>query len=112
MAVVHTGNGSRNSEVYLVNIVLPNGVGFAHVRVTKGDMSADTHLLIGMDIISQGDFAITHKDDKTCFTFRCPSTEHIDFVKGTPAHAAPKQGRNDKCACGSQKKFKHCCGKN
>ena len=24
---------------------------------------------------------------------------------------APKVGRNDKCPCGSGKKFKHCCGK-
>ena len=110
MAVVHTGNGSRNSEVYLVNIILPNKVGFANVRVTKGDMSPDTHLLIGMDIIGQSDFAITNKGGKTCFSFRCPSTEHIDFT--APVHAPPRQGRNEKCACGSGKKFKHCCGKN
>lgn len=27
-----------------------------------------------------------------------------------PVQAAPKQGRNDPCACGSGKKFKRCCG--
>ncbi len=112
MAIVHTGNGSRNSEVYLVNILLPNGVGCANVRVTKGDMSPDTHLLIGMDIIGEGDFAVTNKDGKTCFTFRCPSLERIDFVTPKPVHVIPRQGRNEKCACGSGKKFKHCCGKN
>ncbi|MCU0782769.1 MAG: retroviral-like aspartic protease family protein [Verrucomicrobia bacterium] len=111
MAIVHTGNGSRNSEVYFVNIILPNGVRCSNVRVTKGDMAQDTHLLIGMDIIGVGDFAVTHKDGKTCFSFRCPSTERIDFVKPQPIHSAPKQARNDKCACGSGKKFKHCCGK-
>ena len=27
-----------------------------------------------------------------------------------PTRVAPKQGRNEKCACGSGKKFKRCCG--
>lgn len=111
MTIVHTGNGSRNSEVYFVNILLPNRVRFAHIRATKGDMSPQTHLLIGMDIISQGDFAITNKGDQTCFSFRCPSAERIDFVKSQPIHSSSRQGRNERCACGSGKKFKHCCGK-
>lgn len=110
MRIVHTGNGTRNSEVYFVNIVLPNGVGFANVSVTKGDMAPDTHLLIGMDIIAQGDFVVTNKEGKTCFSFRCPSTERIDFVKAHPVVVPHEQGRNEKCACGSGKKYKHCCG--
>ena len=36
--------------------------------------------LIGMDIISQGDFSISNKDKKTTFSFRFPSYEEIDFV--------------------------------
>jgi predicted aspartyl protease len=109
MAQVHTANGIRNSEVYLINIALPNGVGFAAGRVTKADMGS-TDVLIGMDIISQGDFAVTNKDGKTCFSFRCPSSTTIDFSKTEPAHSN-KQGRNEKCACGSGEKFKKCCGK-
>lgn len=34
-----------------------------------------------MDIINKGDFAITHPDGKTKFTFRYPSQADIDFVK-------------------------------
>jgi SEC-C motif-containing protein len=34
-----------------------------------------------------------------------------DIVPTTIVRSAPKQGRNDPCACGSGKKFKHCCGK-
>jgi preprotein translocase subunit SecA len=29
----------------------------------------------------------------------------------TTVHAAGKLGRNDKCPCGSEKKYKHCHGK-
>jgi hypothetical protein len=76
-------NGEHVSETYYVSIGLPNGVGFSSVRVTKGNiLSAD--VLIGMDIISHGDFALTHFADKTCFSFRFPSIEKIDFNERTP----------------------------
>lgn len=63
----------------LVNIYLPNEVAFAGVRVTKGVLG-DVDLLIGMDIISQGDFSVTCPQGKTKFSFRLPSQANIDFV--------------------------------
>ena len=36
---------------------------------------------IGMDIISQGDFAVSNFNGTTVFTFRPPSKATIDFVK-------------------------------
>jgi len=114
MVMVHTAGGECMSEVYLVSIILPNQVGFPNVKVTKGNMIS-AEMLIGMDIISQGDFAVTHKDGKTCFSFRVPSMERIDFVQAAsvhgPAKSVPRVGRNDPCPCGSGKKFKKCCGK-
>lgn len=38
----------------------------------------------------------------------------LDMKKKTPLTdwaKSVKQGRNEKCACGSGKKYKHCCGK-
>ena len=32
------------------------------------------------------------------------------FVDGEAIEATPKVGRNDPCPCGSQRKFKRCCG--
>ena len=37
-------------------------------------------MLIGMDIISKGDFAITHPGGHTKFSFRVPSQADIDFA--------------------------------
>ena len=37
-------------------------------------------ILIGMDIIGVGDFAVTNRDGKTKFSFRLPSRADIDFV--------------------------------
>ena len=113
MTVVKHAGGEDNSEVFLVNIGLPNKVGFMNIKVTEGTLSGDVEVLVGMDIISQGDFAITHKDNKTTFSFRCPPIGHIDFVKQTsqpPIVAEQKIGRNDPCICGSGKKYKKCCG--
>lgn len=110
MALVHSATESKHCEVYLVSILLPNKVVFPNVKVTKGVLT-DCDVLIGMDIINQGDFAITHQDGKTMFSFRLPSMEQIDFVgqKPEPAHS-DKISRNSPCPCGSGKKYKKCCG--
>ena len=77
---VHTANGKRNASVYLVNIYLPNQVAFLAIRVTDGDILGSS-VLIGMDIIGSGDFAVTHSDGKTCMSFQMPPNMEIDFVK-------------------------------
>ena len=110
MTQVHHAHGKTMAEVYLVNVGLPNRVAFSGVRVTKGDL-ASCDVLIGMDIISQGDFAVSNHQGKTTFSFRIPSVEETDYVnsKLPPFHAPPKVGRNDPCPCGSGKKYKKCC---
>lgn len=81
MAKVHAYNSTSNSEVYLVSIQLPNHVKFLDVKVTKGAlMGTETDVLIGMDIITLGDFVITNKDGNTVFSFRTPSCAEIDYV--------------------------------
>lgn len=49
-----------------------------------------------MDIISQGDFAVTHSDGKTTFTFRLPSVDKLDFVKNSQVitHTAAETATN------------------
>ena len=74
-------DGTSQAETYLVNIMLPNNVGFTGVRVSKGTLTGGADMLIGMDIISRGDFAVTNFNGTTRFTFRVPSAEHIDFVR-------------------------------
>ncbi len=41
----------------------------------------DADVLIGMDVIANGDFAVTNHQGKTLMSFRMPSVECIDFVK-------------------------------
>jgi uncharacterized protein YchJ len=113
MTKVSTASGERDVNTYIVSIWLPNNVVVCNVKVTEGIIHGEYEVLIGMDIITKGDFAITNYDGKTVFTFRFPSAECIDFVKKirqeSLVKAINKIGRNDPCPCGSGKKYKHCC---
>lgn len=77
-----TANGTRQANIYYVDITLPNGVVISKIPVSGidlGDSSCD--LLLGMDIICLSDFAISNVDHETLFSFRIPSLEAIDYVK-------------------------------
>jgi uncharacterized protein YchJ len=72
-------------------------------------------MLIGMDVICNGDFVVSNFGEKTTFTFRMPSLMKFDFSKESYLkpiiNEGEKVGRNGPCPCGSGKKYKHCCGK-
>ena len=80
-------DGRKSTEpTYLVNLLLPNGVGVRDLEVNLGDPGSDRGLdvLIGMDVIGIGDFAVSNYNNKTVMSFRFPSQGHIDFVKESP----------------------------
>ncbi len=79
---VHTPAGISKMRRFLVNIELPDNVIFQDVVVTESEIgSQKIDVLIGMNIISSGDFAISNEGGKTSFTFRIPPQERINFVK-------------------------------
>ena len=81
MRKVHHAGGEHYAEVFSINVALPNGVSFKEVSATRCQLPPGTQVLIGMDIITIGDFAITNKDGRTVCSFRTPSMVCIDFVK-------------------------------
>jgi len=109
-------DGEFKTGCYYVDIIFPNQLRAVNILVTGGNFKDQPFdMLIGMDIISMGDFAITNYNNETVFSFRCPSMSQIDFVNHSydePYRKTAKEfGRNDKCPCGSGKKYKQCCGK-
>ena len=76
---ISTANGLKTVNTYLVDIGLPNNVIISNVVVSCADLGKDLDLLIGMDIIGLGDFAITNVNGRTTFSFRLPSICVIDF---------------------------------
>ena len=113
---LHGVHGSALTPTYLVDIILPNKVKVTEVTVAQAPLTGDADVLIGMDIIGLGDFAVSSYKGATCFSFRVPSKERIDFLppkhrKGGIRRAEARVGRNDPCTCGSGKKYKNCCGR-
>lgn len=117
-ALVSGVHGVKQVNRYVVNTTLNNESIQIDSPVTEcTSLSPDESIgvLIGMDIITRGDFAITNFNGNTIMSFRVPSIQTIDFVEGLK-HSAPVvkeklPSRNDLCTCGSGKKFKHCHGK-
>lgn len=116
MTKVYTADGEALKPRYLVSVFLPNKVAIPELWVTEGKLK-DADVLVGMDIIGQGDFAVTNLAGKTTLSFRMPSIERIDFTTQQPdtisqgLKTLTKVGRNAPCPCGSGKKYKNCCGK-
>ena len=79
--IVETAGGRLNAKKYIISLHLPNRLNIENVMISSGKLGPGIDILIGMDIITLGDFAITNYNNKTVFSFRFPSTEVIDFVK-------------------------------
>lgn len=121
VATVSTASVSNVTQpTYLVDVYLKPDVRIQGLEVTVGVIAAEhgINCLIGMDIITLGDFSITNLDNKTCMSFRLPSQHEVDFVQTfnrqkrvIESHFASKRNFNNPCICGSGKKFKNCHGK-
>ncbi|MES2388682.1 MAG: retropepsin-like aspartic protease [Bacteroidota bacterium] len=66
---------SINFYLHVPNLMFPALTVSAFNGVTAFDM------IIGMDIINKGDFAVTHRYNNTVMSFNLPSVNHIDFEK-------------------------------
>jgi hypothetical protein len=111
---VGVGGGFLPTTSHLVNIALPNRVMFAMASVAKIVIPGGVDVVIGMDILGMGDFAVTHQSGNTMFSFCFPSRKHIDFTSELQSQqnqqSVPKVSRNAPCPCGSGKKYKGCHG--
>jgi len=73
-------DGESICNYYVVNLLLPNKIEIKMLMVNDGKLT-DTDMLIGMDVISLCDFAITTSGAATKFSFQVPSSLDIDFEK-------------------------------
>lgn len=116
MGTAHTPQGQYNSYMYYIDLYLPNHVVFPKLLVMEGQPSG-CDILIGMDVIGNGDFAVSNHNNQTTFSYRIPSSAKIDFVEHSYIMPVVKKAepngpsKNSPCPCGSGKKYKQCCGK-
>jgi predicted aspartyl protease len=68
--------------VYLVDVLLPNGILFSNMEVAEFYGGNNFDFIIGMNILRKGDMALTNANGEMVFSFRIPPAEtHIDFAK-------------------------------
>jgi hypothetical protein len=88
---VYSVHGIKMVPIYCINFFLPNGSIFKQHKVYEFHKVYDFDFIIGMNILRQGDMAITTASNETVFSFRIPSGDnHIDFMSDYTAH-----GRHD-----------------
>jgi hypothetical protein len=78
MKCISTSGGMYERYVYLISLTLESHAHFPVLEAVEGHILG-SDVLIGMDVITQGDFAITNKGGMTTFSFRTPSLTTIDF---------------------------------
>lgn len=68
--------------MYKVDVIISNDIYYDEVIVAESNTEIQGFdFIIGMDIISQGDFAISNCNGKTTFVFRTPSEGFNDLNK-------------------------------
>ena len=74
-------SGGSKVPVYLIQLGLPNHFMFDEVEAVEFFYSDedDYDLIIGMDVITQGDLSIPNFEGKTVFSFQILSPKRVDF---------------------------------
>lgn len=123
MAHVLGVHGVKTVPVYRVAITLNNDNISLLAEATECEELSGTHdtgVLVGMNVIGMGDFAISNFNGETTMTFRVPSLEKIDYVaeiaeinkmKKIADAQAVRSSKPLKCPCGSGKLWRNCHGK-
>lgn len=81
----YTAQGFYESSMYLVDVLLPNNIIVKGLRVGDGKFQ-DFDFLIGMDVISLGDFHLTN-DGNTVFKFVIPPESNPNNITAQPSSA-------------------------
>lgn len=75
----HAGGQEEGVPIYHVDLLLYNAAQITDLRVGRVYVR-DIDVIIGMDVINRGDFAVSNRNGATSFSFRIPSVEDFDFA--------------------------------
>jgi hypothetical protein len=76
---IHT---TEEVDIVIIIFELPNRVLKQTIEVAVCNLACNAGMIIGMDIISYGDFALSNGNNQTLFSFAVPPFQNkIDFSK-------------------------------
>ena len=90
--IVGVNSKTEDIQVAFFNLLLPLNIEIKNVRGAVCIIGGDTDILIGMDIIKFGDFAISNGGGQTLFSFAIPPFEN----KTDLLEKSNKTNRNNK----------------
>ena len=71
----------HEANLYYIDLLMRNNVSFVNIRTMEFTGNDKFDVLIGMDILTLGDLAITNAGQRTVTSFRVPpDTLHIDYT--------------------------------
>ena len=74
--------GKDMRPVYVVDIILPGCIRIPNVKLVETDFfDMEFDIVIGMNVIQDGDFCVNNYEGSTSFSFRKPSTSQINFTE-------------------------------
>lgn len=77
----HAG-GMSDVNIYMVTLMLPNNVIIPNIRVSECvEQGGRFDVIIGMDVITLGDFTISGQGNKRMVSFSMPSAFNVDYVQ-------------------------------
>jgi predicted aspartyl protease len=80
--ISRTASGEIQALRYIITLKLPQNIIFPNLAVYSFIGYKDLDVLVGMDIITAGDFAVTEDNGNTVVSYRTPhSNTFIDFLK-------------------------------
>ena len=75
-AIISDNTTVEECDTYMVHLGLPTGNTVLGLEVMLSN-SKDYDVVIGMDVITLGDFVLTNANGKSVFSFRYPAIENI-----------------------------------
>ena len=72
--------GALDVEFILAAIQLPDGIFRQNIKMAVCDFSQNINIILGMDIITLGDFELFHGNNCTVFSFVSPPSSKIKFI--------------------------------
>lgn len=93
---IATPSGCAVVNTYCIDIKLPNDIIIQDIIVSDSEIGGQgIDVLIGMDIITKGDFTVSNYNNVTVFTFRTPSQTMTDYViqSNLQEKLGPKHGK-------------------
>lgn len=124
--IMKGAGGEYEAKKYLAGLILPNNTIIPYIILYGFSGAKNFDILVGMDIITRGDFLLSSTSSTSFFSFQHPSfggffltgIKYVYLHNGLLCEGMGQRnvkflkiGRNTPCPCGSGKKYKHCCGR-